>query len=46
MTGDFEGMALYAGEGIDKVDLVMPAGKRVAAIISEARHLLNEAENN
>ena len=43
MTGDFERMALYAGEGIDKIDAVLTAGERVAAIVGEARRLLNEA---
>jgi nitronate monooxygenase len=41
MTGDFEAMALYAGQGIDKIDAIMPAGQRLTAIVSEAAHLLH-----
>ena len=40
MTGDFEGMALYAGQGVDKIDAIVPAGERLKAIISEATRLL------
>ena len=28
MTGDFEGMAFYAGNGVDKIDAIIPAGER------------------
>ena len=40
MTGDFERMALYAGQGVDKIDAIVPAGERLKAIISEATRLL------
>jgi nitronate monooxygenase len=40
MTGDFEGMALYAGQGVDKIDAIVPAGERLKAIVSEATQLL------
>jgi nitronate monooxygenase len=42
MTGDFEGMALYAGQGVDRIDAIVPAGERLAAIVSEATRLLHE----
>jgi nitronate monooxygenase len=40
MTGDFEGMALYAGQGVDKIDAIVPAGERLKAIVNEATRLL------
>jgi nitronate monooxygenase len=40
MTGDFEKMALYAGEGSGVIDRVVPAGERIASIVAEARALL------
>jgi nitronate monooxygenase len=40
MTGDFEGMALYAGQGVDKIDAIIPAGERLWAIVGEAARLL------
>ena len=40
MSGDFEGMALYAGQGVGRIDAVVPAGERLAAIVSEASRLL------
>jgi hypothetical protein len=40
MTGDFERMALNAGQGVDKIDAIVPAGERLKAIISEATRLL------
>jgi nitronate monooxygenase len=43
MTGDFEAMALYAGQGVDKITAIVPAGERVAAIVSEATRLLKRA---
>lgn len=43
MTGDFEAMALYAGQGVDKITAILPAGERVAAIVSEATRLLKRA---
>jgi nitronate monooxygenase len=41
-TGDFEGMALYAGQGVDRIDVLIPAGERVTAIVAEAGRLLQE----
>jgi nitronate monooxygenase len=43
MTGDFEAMALYAGQGTDRIDSVLPAGERVKGIVEEAVRLLNES---
>ena len=40
MTGDFEAMALYAGQGVDKINAIIPAGERLRAIVSEAARLL------
>ena len=40
MTGDFEGMALYAGQGVDKIDAIVPAGERLWAIVSQATRLI------
>jgi len=42
MIGDFEAMALYAGQGVDRINAMVPAGERVAAIVSEAARLLRE----
>jgi nitronate monooxygenase len=39
MTGDFEAMALYAGQGV-KIDAFIPAGDRLRAIAAEAQRLL------
>jgi len=36
MTGDFEGMALYAGRGVDRIGDVEPAGERVRRIAEDA----------
>jgi nitronate monooxygenase len=36
MTGDFEAMALYAGEGAGQIASVVPARERLNAIVSEA----------
>lgn len=43
MTGDFEAMALYAGLGVGRIDSILPAGERVAAIVDEASRLLARA---
>lgn len=43
MTGDFEAMALYAGRGVDRIDSIMPAGERVALIVSDAVRILERA---
>jgi nitronate monooxygenase len=45
MTGDFEGMALYAGQGVDRIDAIVPAGERLAAIVREAALLLELARD-
>src|SRR5882672_9087201 len=36
MTGDFEAMALYAGQGAGRIDAIIPAGDRLRAIVAEA----------
>ena len=41
MTGDFEAMALYAGQGLDRIDAIIPAGDRLRAIVAEAQRLLS-----
>lgn len=43
MTGDFEAMALYAGQGVGRIDSIVPAGERVARIVDEATRLLDGA---
>ncbi len=43
MTGDFEAMALYAGQGVGRIDSIVPAGERVARIVDEATRLLDRA---
>lgn len=40
MTGDFEAMALYAGQGVARIGDVVPAGERLRRIVDEARALL------
>jgi nitronate monooxygenase len=40
MTGDFEAMALYAGQGVDRIDAIIPAGDRLRAIVAAAQRLL------
>lgn len=42
MTGDFEAMALYAGEGAGAIDRIVPAGERLLAIAAEAERLLSK----
>lgn len=37
MTGDFEAMALYAGQGIGKLSAVVPAAQRLNEIVADAR---------
>lgn len=39
MTGDYEAMALYAGEGSARIDAVIPAAERLGQIVSEAEAL-------
>jgi nitronate monooxygenase len=46
MTGDFEAMALYAGQGVDRIDAIVPAGDRIARIVEEATHLLSKGPKN
>lgn len=36
MTGDFEAMALYAGEGVGRIGAVQPAGALVRALVAGA----------
>jgi len=40
MTGDLEAMALYAGQGVDRIDAIIPAGDRLRTIVAEAQSLL------
>jgi nitronate monooxygenase len=40
MTGDFEAMALYAGQGAGEIDAIPTAGERLNAIVAEALSLL------
>ncbi|MBL8556192.1 MAG: nitronate monooxygenase [Phenylobacterium sp.] len=40
MTGDFEAMALYAGQGAGRIHEIVPAGERLRAIVAAARHCL------
>ena len=40
ITGDFEAMALYARQGVDRIDAIIPAGDRLRAIVAEAQRLL------
>jgi hypothetical protein len=39
MTGDFEAMALYAGQGVDRIDAIIPAGDRLSEIVAGAQRL-------
>ena len=43
MTGDFEGMALYAGRGVDRIGDMEPAGERVRRIAEDAAQELHPA---
>lgn len=40
MTGDFEAMALYAGQGASRIDEIVPARERLHGIVAEAQLLL------
>jgi nitronate monooxygenase len=40
MTGDFEAMALYAGQGAGEIGSVVTARERLAAIVQEAKQIL------
>ncbi len=44
MTGDFEAMALYAGEAAGQINSIVPAAERVRAIVTEAEALLDQTE--
>lgn len=46
MTGDFEAMALYAGQGVGRISAVVPAGDRVRSIAREASRLLRRRANH
>jgi len=39
-TGDLEGMALYAGKGVGRIEAIIPAAARVAAMAAEAEAIL------
>lgn len=43
MTGNFEAMALYAGEGAGMISSVVPAAERMEAIANEAERRLSPA---
>jgi nitronate monooxygenase len=45
MTGDFEAMALYAGEGAGAIRAIVPARERLNEIVTEASRLLEAAPN-
>jgi nitronate monooxygenase len=45
MTGDFEAMALYAGEGAGEIDTVVSAGERLQNIVVEAERLLSGSKD-
>lgn len=40
MTGDFEAMALYAGQGAGLIKTILPAAERLDAVVREAMHVL------
>ncbi len=42
MTGDFEAMALYAGQGVGLIDTIPSAGERLRTIVDEAAAILSE----
>ena len=33
-------MALYAGQGVDRIDAIIPAGDRLRTMVAEAQRLL------
>lgn len=43
MTGEFETMALYAGDGAGQINSIPTAAERVAAIVGEAAHIRDGA---
>jgi nitronate monooxygenase len=40
MTGDFEAMALYAGNGVDRIHRIVPAAGRLREIVTQAASLV------
>jgi nitronate monooxygenase len=40
MTGDFEAMALYAGQGVGRLQSIVSAEERVRSIVNEAEGLI------
>ena len=40
MTGEFEAMALYAGQGVGRLSAIVPAGERLRDIAGQAKALL------
>jgi nitronate monooxygenase len=40
MTGDFEAMALYAGQGSGRIDRIVPARERLRSMVAQAHALL------
>lgn len=45
MTGDFEAMALYAGEGAGRINSIPTAAERLAAIVGEAARIISIRNN-
>ena len=39
MSGDFEAMALYAGQGVERIDAILPAAERLRRIVAQAADL-------
>ncbi len=46
MTGDFEAMALYAGEGVGGITAIVPAAERLRSICAEAEQHLAMVRND
>lgn len=44
-SGDFEAMALYAGQGVDAITSVIPAAERLRDIVAEAEAILKRLCN-
>jgi nitronate monooxygenase len=45
MTGEFEAMALYAGQGAGQIHSIVTAGERVAAIMQEAEQVVGASSD-
>jgi nitronate monooxygenase len=43
MTGDFEAMALYAGQGAGSIKSISSAAERLRAVVDEATHVLGDS---